>query len=562
MTGVLIPTETQVIAPILLVDDDTIELDILKDILANQEYQVLTAENGNEAIEIFKNTEISLVVSDYHMPGISGIELLENLYKINPDIPRILLTGNEDPKIILSAINQGKTSFFLHKPWTTDTLLHTIRAGITESTLRKRSRQMEKQLLEQLAYLSQTHALLKRELMTGKHIHEQLLVGKAPQETQYHNVQALSIASKDLDGDFFHFYLPSEEVMDLIIGDVMGKGIPGALIGVAIKEKINHLALPLSRAKRLNENKVWIEDLFTTEEIIQYLHNELTDKLIAMNYFAALLYGRVNYEKRILTYTNCGLPPPLHYKKNSNESVFLKETHPPIGVLEEHDFQSFDAHFEKGDIFLFYSDGITEASDAEHKDIYGSERLKKVFEENIHKETKEILNIICNDVQEFTNFSALSDDLTLVIVKIKEHYLPNKNHLFCSFIASLEQMSLARDFIHRICCKAPGDSQGLSEQMQIIVSEIFSNLVKHGSLVENQDEIRLEAKLTDNGLLLEITDQGKSFDPELVNDPNFHGGQDSGFGCFIVKQIASSLNYRIKHREDGWNSFTIFKEYI
>ncbi len=102
---------------ILFVDDETNILNSLKRLFRGGGYHILAATNGEEALEKLDNNQISLVISDQKMPGMSGVELLHQVRKRSPDTIRIILTGYADIKAAMEAINQGEVYRFVTKPW-------------------------------------------------------------------------------------------------------------------------------------------------------------------------------------------------------------------------------------------------------------------------------------------------------------------------------------------------------------------------------------------------------------------------------------------------------------
>jgi DNA-binding NarL/FixJ family response regulator len=102
---------------ILYVDDEKINL-LNFESAFSKDYEILNAETGEEALKIFKKeADIAMVISDQRMPGISGVELLEKIYRLNPDPIRMILTGYKDIEDILGAINQGRVHRYVLKPW-------------------------------------------------------------------------------------------------------------------------------------------------------------------------------------------------------------------------------------------------------------------------------------------------------------------------------------------------------------------------------------------------------------------------------------------------------------
>lgn len=115
---------------ILVVDDEPQILSALKRALRNQSYSVLFANDGNEALEILKQHEVALILSDYMMPGISGTELLTQAEKLQPQTIRIILSGHSDFQTVMQSIKQGIVHKFLAKPWSNEVLIEQINKAL------------------------------------------------------------------------------------------------------------------------------------------------------------------------------------------------------------------------------------------------------------------------------------------------------------------------------------------------------------------------------------------------------------------------------------------------
>ncbi len=102
---------------ILLVDDEANVLNSLKRLFMDSNIKIMTAMNAFDALDILKNNNISVIVSDNRMPGMTGIELLQNAKEVSPDSVRILITAYADMKSAIDAINEGEVYKFITKPW-------------------------------------------------------------------------------------------------------------------------------------------------------------------------------------------------------------------------------------------------------------------------------------------------------------------------------------------------------------------------------------------------------------------------------------------------------------
>lgn len=102
---------------ILVVDDEEMSLKYIQDLLSGEIYNVVTASSGKEGLEILKKQSISMVISEYKIPIMNGLEFLEKVRIIYPDILTILVTDQADIKLATKAINEAGVYKFLLKPW-------------------------------------------------------------------------------------------------------------------------------------------------------------------------------------------------------------------------------------------------------------------------------------------------------------------------------------------------------------------------------------------------------------------------------------------------------------
>jgi len=114
---------------ILAIDDEVANLDALKQIF-NPDYNVFSATNGNDALTIMDQKDISLVLADQRMPGMTGVELMKKTWQKYPDVTRIILTGYADEKVLMDSINMGHVYGFITKPWETEEIIETVKEGI------------------------------------------------------------------------------------------------------------------------------------------------------------------------------------------------------------------------------------------------------------------------------------------------------------------------------------------------------------------------------------------------------------------------------------------------
>lgn len=122
---------------VLIVDDEKPVLKSIRRLLFADDYNILLANSGEEALELFidEKNDIDTIVSDQHMPNMQGVELFEEIQKIDKNCSRILLSGHIDIELLRNAVNNGEVYRFVAKPWEDDELRMAIRHGCERTKL-------------------------------------------------------------------------------------------------------------------------------------------------------------------------------------------------------------------------------------------------------------------------------------------------------------------------------------------------------------------------------------------------------------------------------------------
>jgi response regulator RpfG family c-di-GMP phosphodiesterase len=139
---------------ILVVDDESANLRLLKRVLAD-EYDVIEATSGAEGLERLKDYDISLIITDQRMPGLTGVQLLEQSLDFRPQAIKILLTGYTDIQALIDAINSGKVYKYIPKPWDANELKLTVRRALEAYELKERNEGLLTELRNTLAQLEE-----------------------------------------------------------------------------------------------------------------------------------------------------------------------------------------------------------------------------------------------------------------------------------------------------------------------------------------------------------------------------------------------------------------------
>lgn len=121
---------------VLLIDDEPANLRLLRRVLG-ADYETLTAASGPEGIAILEQERVSLVISDQRMPGMTGVQVLQESLRLQPEAVRILLTGYTDIQALIDAINAGQIYKYVQKPWDAEDLKLTVKRAIESLELKQ-----------------------------------------------------------------------------------------------------------------------------------------------------------------------------------------------------------------------------------------------------------------------------------------------------------------------------------------------------------------------------------------------------------------------------------------
>src|SRR5690349_16659502 len=142
--------------PVLIVDDDDEPRALMLRVLERAGYKVASVANADAALTILTAAEHGVLVTDFRMPGMDGVELLARLRKAWPEVERILVTGAADVDVLERGVNEAQISRYLKKPWSPPALLAVVDEAQRAAVLRRENRVLLAQLRhrsEELEYL-------------------------------------------------------------------------------------------------------------------------------------------------------------------------------------------------------------------------------------------------------------------------------------------------------------------------------------------------------------------------------------------------------------------------
>jgi len=386
---------------ILVADDDRVVRTLLQYNLKKAGYTVIMAENGIEVLEKM-TTEIGVVLLDLQMPKMDGIACLKHLREEYADLTPIMITASDDVSDAVEAMKYGAFDYLI-KPVKPRQLLALVEKVLQNWNQSQRLRQVEKELAR----------AREREIYIASRIQRTLLLGKPPIDMPEIEIAQFTIPSQQVDGDFFDFFKINDKILDIVVGDVMGKGIASALLGAAMKSHflraINELALSNTESRFIPE----------PGDIVSRVHSAMISHMEDIETFVTLCYARIDLQKSVISFVDCGHMRTIHYRKSSKNIRLLEGVNMPLGLPETDPFEQITVSYNPGDFFFFYSDGLTEAQNMEGEQ-FGEMRLVEKIQEYAEFGPQQIIDKVYKDIIHFSQSDSFDDDFTCVVAAIKK----------------------------------------------------------------------------------------------------------------------------------------------
>lgn len=461
---------------------------------------------NNDCIVIYANNASELLL---HQWGISRGDIMPvNICQIIADVK----SSGKAQNLELTCDNKELSINFA--PVTNETFINIYGFDITK---RKRAE-------EELASARES------EIRIESRIEKTLLRGYPPILFKKASVSAITLPSAHLDGDFYEIVDYQPDCFDVLIGDVMGKGVHAALMGAGVKQFI----LKSLCRDRSPDSADGLPDLLN---LFSELQHEVTPKLIELEHFITLCYARVDLNKMQLRFVDCGHNPILHYSAATDQCFRLKGDNMPIGFVAEEEYQVHSTKLAPGDVLFFFSDGITEAANHEG-DMFGEQRLVDFICSHAEMESFTLINSLRQTVEKFSGTNKFKDDFTCVSIRIDSQ--PEKS---IELAGDLGELGRAREFTRDFCLQLPGKSLDQKKifQLELAVNEVIVNIIEHSYKRSPGKKIKLKAHVAAESLVFEIFDQGVQFKPKDITRPE--PDQEHGRGLFLIHESVDHVSY-------------------
>ncbi len=379
---------------ILVVDDEPdlepLMLQRMRRDIRRGQYEFVFAHDGHEALErLNEHKDVDMILSDINMPGMDGLTLLDQIPHVDPELRAVMVSAYGDMKNIRTAMNRGAFDF-VTKPIDFEDLRVTI-----ERTLRHMA-----EWREALATRDKLVAL-QNELDVAQKIQQSVLPTEFPTSDAY-EMDAQMQPAREVGGDFYDILRLDNGRVGLSVADVSDKGVPAALFMMSTLTLLKGSAIGIGAPGGV-----------LTE--VNNLLNEENETAM----FVTLLYAVFDPANGLLIYANGGHNSPLIVHADGSSTLLPATGGIALGVVPQFKFEESSFILDPGDTIILYTDGITEAMNAEEEE-FGLDRLRQIFSESPPESPQETNNAIFEAVRAFAGDTPQSDDITCLVFRRSE----------------------------------------------------------------------------------------------------------------------------------------------
>ncbi len=387
--------------------------------------------------------------------------------------------------------------------------------------------------------ISEKKERMEGELQIGRDIQMSMIPKTFPPFPERHDIDmsASIVPAKEVGGDLYDFYIRDEKLY-FCIGDVSGKGVPASLV----------MAVTRSLFRTVSSHEK------SPQRIVTTMNNSMAD-MNESNMFVTFFIGILDLKNGHLRYCNAGHNAPYILSDTLAKLPVLPNL--PLGVMPGMAFQEQEADLKYDDALFLYTDGLTEAENANHE-LFGEARTEKALHGRMSAQDK--LESIKTAVADYVGDAPQSDDLTMLFIHYVNDAKPDMTEKHLALHNDIKQISLLSEFIDNIAEEQKLDSS-LAMSINLALEEAATNVIMYAYPKGTEGAVDLDAIIRPDSLQFVLTDSGKAFDPTAapVADISLDVKDRpiGGLGIYLVRNIMDQVYYE---RKDGKNVLTMIKQ--
>jgi serine phosphatase RsbU (regulator of sigma subunit) len=386
----------------LLIDDRESDADyvrnFLKKLSSDYTFHVVWETDPTRALLRLTQEPFDLILLDYQMPSMNGLDVLSKIREAHRSLPVIMLTGMGDERIAVDAMKRGAHDYLKKDQMSVADL---ARAVITVLERRRLENELEEQ-----------RSVADRDLRMARELQQAFLPQSFPHFAPQQKLDAMGLRfyhhynpTLAVGGDFFDVVPIDDNSAGVFVSDVAGHGIQAALVTAALRTLIEEL-----------KDVAGDPECFLTEvnSGLSRILRQTTSPL-----YASAFYLKIDLAEKRVSFCNAGHPPQLHLrrKREEVERLFDKsKTGPVLGLEEDAVFPPHTTSLDDDDAFVLFTDGIIEVPNPEGE-LFGIVRLEAAAKQLIRESPRRIVEYIVEAATRHAGTTVFPDDVCLVTIE-------------------------------------------------------------------------------------------------------------------------------------------------
>lgn len=394
-------------------------------------------------------------------------------------------------------------------------------------------------------------AARQRELETGAAIQQRLLFGHPPAGQDSFAFAYYNQASQGVAGDFYTFTRLNEDCVEILTGDVMGKGVAAALIAASILSAYRKCQSELMADQE--------GEIPAPAALVNAMHAMATPELVRLDSFVTLSLLRLDRRNSVACWVNAGHTPTLLAQAGSASVVELEGDNLPLGVFEHEVYGERTVRLDSGDMLLLYSDGMSESINPAGLE-YGAQRIAHILAlgASAAMSPAAVLSSLRRDLLAHSGQIGGRDDCTAIVVQVAGEC--SVNHGASRQVRQLELPRNAQK-LHLLRQAIEGFVSDQLEEfvhsLTLAVYEAATNILRHARALLPEAPISVLLERNGHEVWVSLVHEGEPFVPQHDPCPDFTGGSEGGFGLYIMQRSVDRIEYG--RPMPGLASITLFK---
>ncbi len=391
---------------ILVAEDDLTIRTWLKVKLKKWGYETDLAEDGMQAIELYQQHTHALVLTDWMMPRLDGIGLIQKIRETTSVSKTyiILVTAKQESGDVITGIEAGADDYIV-KPVQSEELRARIIAAI-------RILSLEEELQKKNDNLEFANMQMKNDLIVAARIQQSFLPHTLPQFQEIEFEWGL-LPCDELAGDALNVIKLDDNYVGFYLLDVSGHGVAAALLAMTL---IHTLSADKPNSVLFESKDDSTYRYRSPARVAEILNNQFPMDDINGQYFT-IVYGVISLDTRVIKYVAAGHPGPIVIPREG-DSKSLPTTGMPIGFLPDAAYEEESIQLQQGDRFYFFSDGIPETTN-KYDEQYGLERMNRILQQQQLCTLRMCVDNLAVSAIKWNGQSTMNDDVSILGLEIK-----------------------------------------------------------------------------------------------------------------------------------------------